>query len=157
MSQPFTWSPQWSWNSSTPGLVWNGLIPATKTPMAETKVNYPVEEVLGFCQSTKAMVNTYKTEMIAAGVDPTAQLAKLDPSVTKLNAENAVQENIKTQLRNQTPVVEAARNDAYGIASNLCDMVLTAFGRTSEQAREAMRLRKSLRPVKSKDTPAPTP
>ena len=115
--------------------------------MPETKVTYVVEDVLGFCQSTKAMVNTYKTEMVAAGVDPTAALAQLETAHSSLNAENAVQENLKTQLRNQTPIVESARNIAYGKASNLCDMVLTAFGRTSEQAKEATNLRKGLRPV----------
>ena len=125
--------------------------------MPETKVTYVVEDVLGFCQSTKAMVNTYKTEMVAAGVDPTAALAQLETAHSSLNAENAVQENLKTQLRNQTPIVESARNIAYGKASNLCDMVLTAFGRTSEQAKEATNLRKGLRPVKSKPATPPTP
>lgn len=125
--------------------------------MPETKVTYPVEDVMGFCQSTKAMVNTYKTAMIAAGVDPTAALAALDPAVATLNAENAVQENIKTELRKQTPIVEAARNAAYGKASNLCDMVLTAFGRTSEQAKEATNLRKALHPQKAKPATPPTP
>ena len=125
--------------------------------MPETKVTYPVEEVLGFCQSTKAMVNTYKTEMIAAGVDPTAALAQLDTAHSSLHAEHAVQENLKTPLRTQTPVVESARNAAYGKASNICDMVITAFGRTSEQAKEATNLRKALHPQKSKATTPPTP
>lgn len=155
MSQPLTWSKAWCWNA--PGLGWNGLAPETKPVMPEIKVTYPVEEVLGFCQSVTAMVNTYKTEMIAAGVDPTAGLAALDPAVTTLNAQNAVQENIKTQLRNQTPVVEAARNEAYGKASNLCDLLISAFGRTSQQAKEATNLRKSLRPQKSKPANPPTP
>ena len=124
--------------------------------MPETKVTYVVEDVLGFCQSVKAMASTYKTEMIAAGVDPTAALTQLDTAHSSLNAENAVQENLKTQLRNQTPVVESARNVAYGTASNVCDMVLTAFGRTSEQAKEATNLRKGLRPQKAKPATPPT-
>ena len=127
--------------------------------MSDSKKTYPVEAVLGFCKSTKAMVNTYKTAMTAAGVDPTAMLAVLDPAVTSLNTENATQESIKTQLRNQTPVVEAARDKAYSVASNLCDQVITAFGRTSEQAQEATNLRKKLtQPATSKtQTTTPTP
>ena len=114
--------------------------------MADTKVTYPVEDVLGFCTSTKDMVNTYKTQMTAKGVDPTAMLALMDTAKTDLSAKNAVQENLKTQLRDQTVIVEAARDTAYAKASNLCDQVITAFGRTSEQATEATNLRKKLHP-----------
>ncbi len=41
MSQPFTWSTQWSWNSSTPGLVWNGLIPNPNPVMPTTSTDTP--------------------------------------------------------------------------------------------------------------------
>jgi hypothetical protein len=87
--------------------------------------------------------------MTAKGIDPTAMLAALEPAHTDLSAKNVVQEGLKTQLRDQTPVVEAARDKAYTIASNLCDQVITAFGKTSEQAKEAVNLRKKLRPSRS--------
>ena len=114
--------------------------------MPDTKVTYSVEDVLGFCQSTRDMVSTYKTQMIAAGVDPAAQLTLLGTAQTSLSTQNAVQENLKTQLRDQTLLVEPARDKAYTVASNLCDQVITAFGRKSEQAQEATNLRKKLHP-----------
>lgn len=36
-----------------------------------------------------------------------------------------------------------------GQFGNLCDQVITAFGKTSEQAKEAVNLRKKLRPSRS--------
>jgi hypothetical protein len=120
--------------------------------MPDIKVTYAVEDVLGFCQSTRDMVNTYKTQMAAEGVDPTAQLAQLDTTQTGLSTQNAAQESLKTQLRKQTMVVESARDKAYTVASNLCDQVITAFGKTSEQAQEATNLRKKLHPKTTSTT-----
>ena len=122
--------------------------------MADTKVKYPVEEVLGFCQSTRDMATTYKTQMVTKGIDPTAMLALVETAQTDLSAKNTVQEGLKTQLRDQTLVVEAARDHAYSVAGNLCDQVISAFGRSSEQAQEATNLRKKLHP-KSPKTPEP--
>jgi len=101
------------------------------------------------------MLETYKTEMIAAGVDPTALIAQLSPLHTTLNTENIKQEGMKTDLRAQTEVVEGAKTDTYTAASRGVDMVISAFGRTSQQAKEAIALRKSVRP--EPPTPAPTP
>jgi len=141
------------------GLVWG----PSKTPppvMSDPNVTYPVNEVLGFSTNVKAMLNNYKTQMIAAKVDPTDVIAKLGPDFDDLTTQNNVQEGIKTQLRDQTKLVEAANTKAYNDGSQGCDMVITAFGKRSEQAQEAMNLRKGVRPVarKAKSTAAkPTP
>ena len=124
--------------------------------MPETKVTYAVEEVMGFCNSAKAMLTTYKTQMIAAGVDPTALMAEVDTACADLNTKNAAQENLKTQLRNQTALVDTAKSAAYTKASKGCDQLISAFGRTSQQAQEATNLRKSLRPQKN-SPPTPPP
>ena len=114
--------------------------------MAITNVTFPVNEVLGFSASAKQMLTNYKTQMVAAGVDPTALITKLGTEHDSLTVENDKQEGFKTQLRNQTAVVDAAKSLAYADGSNACDMVITAFGRNSEQAQEAINLRKSVRP-----------
>jgi hypothetical protein len=92
------------------------------------------------------MLTNYKTQMVTAGVDPTNLITKLGTEHDDLAVENDKQESLKTQLRNQTAVVDAAKTLAYNDGSNACDMVITAFGRSSEQAQEAINLRKSVRP-----------
>jgi hypothetical protein len=124
--------------------------------MPEKNVTYPVTEVLGFCDATIAMLNTHKTEMIAAGVDPTALITAIGATRDTLNTQNTAQEVIKTQLRNQTIVVDAANAAAYHKASNGCDRVIDAYGNTSEQAKEARNLRKGLQ-HKSRTPATPTP
>jgi uncharacterized protein (DUF1501 family) len=123
--------------------------------MDNNHVTYPVNEVLGFSVSAKQMLTNYKTQMVAAGVDPTNLITRLGTGHDTLAVENDKQENLKTQLRDQTTVVDAAKADAYADSSNACDMVITAFGRNSQQAQEAMNLRKSVRPDTRKSaTPA---
>lgn len=145
VSQPLTY------DSDSPDDIWDG--PHlwdeeinSNTTMPDSKVNYPVADVLGFAQSTQDMTTNYKTQMVAAGIDPTTTLAKLAAAQTDLSAQNDVQEKLKTQLREQTAVVEAARDKTYTLASNLCDQVISAFGRASERATEATNLRKKLHP-----------
>lgn len=115
--------------------------------MDNTPVTFPVNEVLGFSASAKQMLTNYKTLMIAAGVDPTNLIGKLGTEHDSLTVENDKQEALKTQLRDQTAVVDRVKADVYADSSNACDMVITAFGRNSEQAREAVKLRKSVRPA----------
>jgi hypothetical protein len=117
--------------------------------MANTPVTFPVNEVLGFSSSAKQMLTNYKTQMTAAGVDPTVLITKLGTDHDSLVVENDKQEGLKTQLRDQTAVVEGVKADAYAEASNACDMVIAAFGKNSEQAAEATKLRKSVRPPTS--------
>jgi hypothetical protein len=85
--------------------------------------------------------------MVAAGVDPTALIAKLGTDTDSLSQVNDKQEGLKTQEREQTTVVEGVKTTTYNDGSKACDMVITAFGRNSEEAQEAINLRKSVRPV----------
>ena len=125
--------------------------------MAETKTTYPVNEVLGFGSKVKAMLIKYQTQMVAAKVDPTDLIAKLGPANETLAEENDKQEGLKTSLREQTITVEGLNTAHYRDGSNGCDMVITAFGRQSEEAQQATNLRKGVRPVTrhSQVNPAP--
>lgn len=149
--------PRWNdgtrWNA--PHAVWGPAKPPAQT-MANTPVTFPVNEVLGFSASAKQMLTNYKTLMIAAGVDPTTLITKLGTEHDSLTVENDKQEGLKTQLRDQTIVVETAKADAYADGSKACDMVITAFGRNSSQAQEAVNLRKSVRPD-TRSTASKTP
>jgi hypothetical protein len=114
--------------------------------MENTTVTFPVNEVLGFSVSAKQMLTNYKTQMVAAGVDPTNLITRLGTGHDSLALENDKQESLKTQLRDQTSTVDRAKADAYADSSKACDMIISAFGRISEQAQEATNLRKSVRP-----------
>lgn len=126
--------------------------------MSDKKKTYPVNEVLGFIANAKQMVTDKKTAMIANKVDPTDIIAALDTAHNSLTAENAAQEGLKTDLHNQTLVVDGVKSSGYDLASQACDQVISAFGRTSEEAAEATRLRKGVRPAPRRAvTPPPTP
>jgi transposase-like protein len=126
--------------------------------MADKNVTYPVTEVLGFCDATVAMLNNRKTAMTALGVDPTTLITTIGTNRDTLNTQNTTQEVMKTALRDQTAVVDAAKATAYAKASNACDKVIDAFGSTSEQAKEARNLRKALHhQSRAPATPTPTP
>lgn len=125
--------------------------------MAKT-TSYPVTRILGFCDAARQMLNVHQTQMIAAGVNPGALMALLPTQLDDLNAKNTVQESLKTQLRERTVLVDAAKGVAYATASQACDRMISAFGRTSEEGKEAIRLRRSLRLVRrASKTAAATP
>ena len=125
--------------------------------MSASNVTYAVEDVMGFCTSAKALLTTYKNQMIEEEADPTTLINLLDLKRDDLNTKNSAQEALKTQLRIKTPEVATANADTYATASQACDKIISTFGRTSQQAKEATNLRKSIRPAKKSATPPPTP
>ena len=130
--------------------------PAPVKHMNTPKVTYPVNEVVGFCASSGAMLTKYKAQMIAAKIDPTDMIAKLPVESKAVSDANDLQEGIKTQLKDATTGVTDAVTTAYNDCSKACDMVITTFGRGSAQAQEATNLRKGVRPAAHHEvTPAP--
>ena len=104
------------------------------------------------------MLTNLKTDMITKGVDPTAVIGLIGPAHAGLTTENIKQEGMKTALKTQIEVVETSKGALYTLSSRSIDMIISAYGRTSLQAKEASALRKSVRPVKtSKTTPPATP
>lgn len=83
--------------------------------------------------------------MSANGVDATAMIAQLAANNNDLAAKHSAQVILKTQLKEQTALVEEAKALAYANASQACDRVISAFGRTANESKEAIHLRKALR------------
>jgi len=119
----------------------------------------PVDELDGVAGQMKEMVNTYKTEMIAKGVDPTALLAGIDAKRNAMNAKNEEQEAARTLWKQRTDELGPLKDDVYAAIAMGCDMVITAFGRTSPRGQEATRLRRQLtrRARAGQEQPAPKP
>ena len=111
----------------------------------ESSVSYSVETVTGFMSSTKGMLTQNKAAMILKDEDPTSRIASLTSIADQIEVENAKQEKMKTDLRAQTALVDSLKGKGYNVASGGCDKVIVAFGRGSQQAKEATNLRKSLR------------
>jgi hypothetical protein len=127
----------------------------TANIMSEKTTSYPVNEVLGFGDGTKEMLTALKAEMITKGVDPTAVIGLIGPAHTNLTTENIKQEGMKTALKVQTEVVENSKGALYTVSSQGIDLIISAYGRTSEKAKEATALRKSVRPARTKKTTTP--
>jgi hypothetical protein len=104
----------------------------------------PVDELDGVAGQMKEMVTGYKTDMTAKGVDPTALLAAVDGKRSSMNAKNQEQEAARTLWKQRTEELGPLKDDVYAAISMGCDMVITAFGRTSPRGQEATRLRKQL-------------
>lgn len=143
----------------TPGLVYG---PAAAPPATRGKRKMstkPVDDVIGYAQEARELLISYQTEMTAAGVDPTALIAALATDASSLTTKNQEQEAAKTTLRNLTAEVDELKAQADQDASHACDLIIGAFGKADERAREATKLRKSVNPKRKKDedTPPPTP
>ncbi len=145
----------WCWDD--PRLTWDGPAPKTVPAVSnmDTRNTYSVETVLGFATSTKTLLTTNKPAMILKNEDPSARIAEIPPLVEELTEQNGVQEKMKTDLRDQTALVERLKAELYNVCSSGCDKVITAFGRPSEQAKEATNLRKGLKTEKRKTDPTP--
>ena len=140
-----------------PGITYASAQDLLPKPMSAKKVSYSVTDVMGFCDGIIALLNTHKTAMVAKGVDPTANITTIGTNRDSLNTENTKQETYKTQLHDQTALVDQVNATAYTVASNGADQVIAAFGSTSQVAKEARALRKSLKHTSRTKTPTPTP
>ena len=125
--------------------------------MANGNVTYKVNEVIGFSTKMEALLTTNKTAMVAAKVDPTDLIAKLAPGRASLTTEHGTHEDLKQQVVTQTQVVNGVNTTTYNDASDGVGKIEAAFGKRSAQYREAVNLRKAVRPVKRQSGTNPGP
>ena len=116
------------------------------------KVTIPVDDIAGTAQQCKTMLEKYKTDMTTKGVDPTNLLAKLEGDCAIMVATDATQEQTKTALREHTDKLHQDKTTTYTTLACGIDMVIAAFGRTSERGKEATRLRRQLTKVRRRKT-----
>jgi len=116
--------------------------------------NLPIDDVIGFAQQVRAFLNKYKTQWIAKGYDPTTIIADINSDAEDLATENATQESLKTQLKNQTVVVETKRDALYNKISTTLDAAAGLLGKTTAEGKEGLAIRASLGGL---PTPPPSP
>ena len=107
------------------------------------------------------MLEKYKTDMTTKGVDPTNLLTKLEGDCDIMVATDATQEQTKTALREHTDKLHQDKTTTYTTLACGIDMVIAAFGRTSERGQEATGLRRQLTKVRRRKAapsdPSPRP
>ncbi len=114
------------------------------------KTSLPVDDIAGTAQQCKEMLNNYKADMVAKGVDPSGLITKLEGDCATMVANDQTQEQTKTVLRERTETLHTAKSTAYATLACGIDMVIAAFGRTSERGKEATRLRRQLSKTRRK-------
>jgi hypothetical protein len=67
------------------------------------------------------------------------------------------QEQTKTALREQTTTLQQSKGQTYATLACGIDMVIAAFGRTSERGKEATRLRRQLTKSRRRNNVTPLP
>jgi len=103
-----------------------------------------VPDVVGFTIRAHDLLNTYSAELTAKGLNPTTSMAALLSKGTALSAKDEEQEAAKAALKIKTEAVDTLRDDAVLACSGACDLIISAFGRTSPQGQEATQLRRSI-------------
>jgi len=118
-----------------------------------------IDDVIGFAQEVRAFLNKYKTQLIAKGYDPTAIIAEINTDAESLATENATQESLKTQLKNQTIVVETKRDNLYNKISTTLEAAVGLLGKTTPEGKEGLLIRSTLRgePPAPPTPPPPVP
>lgn len=134
-----------AWDSTAP-------LPAPRRKRVST---LPVIDTVGYAKGARDLLNTYKTDLTAKGLDPTSTMTALNTKADGLSALNEEQEAMKTALKTKTEAVGAARDELVVAAGGACDMLIAAFGRSSPQGQEATRLRNGATATTARRTPKP--
>jgi hypothetical protein len=102
------------------------------------------------------MLKKYLEVMKVTGVDPSGLIQKLEGDCATMITSDQTQEQTKTLLREQTDKLQQDKTTAYATLACGIDMVIAAFGRTSERGKEATRLRRQLTKVRRRKNSQPT-
>jgi hypothetical protein len=121
------------------------------------KTTIPVDDIAGTAQQCKQLLTRYKADMVAKGVDPSTLLDKLEADCAAMVTTDQTQEQTKTALREQTTTLQASKGQTYATLACGIDMVIAAFGRTSERGKEATRLRRQLTKSRRRNHVTPLP
>ena len=121
--------------------------------------NYPNEKLTGAGNQLKTLPTGRKTAMITKKLDPSDIIDGIESGGPAIDTQDRVQEDAKMKWQAETTTLNGLKNDYYSTFSRGVDMVITAYGRGSLEAKEATRIRKELTGSNGKDkgTNPPTP
>ena len=117
-------------------------------------------ETLGFLEGLLQFLTVNQGTLAAKGLTVTNWITELETQRDLAVAKNTQQEGLKAQLRTLTQDTETALTTAYNNGSTKLDAIIGVLGKTTEEGKQAARLRSDIRrgPAASPVVPpAPNP
>lgn len=110
-------------------------------------------ETIGFCSQVAQFLEDNKTALQEAGLDVTAKIPQIKGKRDTAVTINGEQEALKAQSKAKTIESKNADTDAYNTASTQLDAAIGVLGKTTPLAKQAARLRSSVRRRTKKEPP----
>ena len=101
--------------------------------------------LIGAVDEFLQILTTNTSTLTAAGLNVTNIGSELNSKKSDLIAKNDTQSNLKTQLKNQTALTDAATTALYNTFSSRLDAVCGVVGKTTNFGKQVAQLRSDLR------------
>lgn len=108
-------------------------------------------ETLGFLEGLVQYLVVNQGALAAKGLTVTNWITELETQRDLAVAKNTQQEGLKAQLRTLTQETETALTTVYNNGSTKLDAIIGVLGKTTEEGKQAARLRSDIR----RDPPEP--
>lgn len=102
-------------------------------------------ETLGFLEGLLQFLTVNQGALAAKGLTVTNWITELETQRDTAVAKNTQQEGLKAQLRTVTHDTEEALTIAYNSGSTKLDAIIGVLGKTTEEGKQAARLRSDIR------------
>lgn len=112
-------------------------------------------ETIGFCSQVAQFLEENKANLQSSGLDVTAWIPELNGKRDTAVTRNTEQDDLRVQLKNKTVESKTADDDAYKTASTRLDAAIGVLGKTTSVAKQAAKIRSSVRRKPKKDEPKP--
>ena len=112
-------------------------------------------ETIGFSSQVARFFEENKEALQALGLDVSDWGPDINAKRDFATGKNAEQDNLRAQVKVKTREVKAAYKDVYNTTSTKLDAAIGVLGKTTPLAKEAARLRSSVKNKEKKDTAKP--
>jgi len=118
-------------------------------------------EIIGVGENVLVVIEKEKGILERGGLNVTVTKATVGLAVEEAKTENARQESLKHQLKDQTALTQAKMEHAYVVVSSTIDMMMGAVEKNSPTAKIFQRMRSKIRQAgdytAAEPLPVPTP
>lgn len=140
-----------------------GYVPPNDVPIPEPirrrskKVAHTYTEVVGIINNVLAHLKNAENAAIlnANGFAVAARITRLETKLAELTEANAEQERRKVKVQQQTEIVEGLLAAHYPDASGAVDAIADAYGKGSDAAKNALKMRQVRRGPNEDEPPTP--
>lgn len=109
-------------------------------------------ETIGFCSQVIQFLQENSANLKLEGLDVSSWIADLTDRRNSVVTKNAEQDDLKAQLKAKTAEAQTTIDDTYKTASTRLDAVIGVLGKTTPLAKQAAKLRSSIKKKSKKDT-----